>query len=119
LVHKGYREGRFLGDAVVTEETGLFKKITFIVHVRPEGKVGRVAVLTYREPRGMEVRKTRFLKQYEGKSTGDPIALNRDIVNITGATLSARAMSAGVKKILHFVMDVYRPAVDKKGTGKK
>lgn len=108
-VRRGWRNGKFLGDAVVTEETGLFKKITFIVHIRPDGKVGQAAVMTYREPRGMEVRRSRFLKQYKGKSPEDPIALNRDIVGITGATLSARALSAGVKKILHFIVDVYRP----------
>lgn len=113
LVHRGFRDGEFLGDAVVTEEIGLFKFITFLVHVDPEGKVGQAAVLTYREPRGMEVRRRRFLKQYEGKTVEDPISLNRDIVNIAGATLSARALSAGVKKVLHFIVEVYRPAVDR------
>jgi Na+-translocating ferredoxin:NAD+ oxidoreductase RnfG subunit len=108
-VHRGSKDGKFLGDAVVTEEIGLFKTITFMVHIQPNGKVGQAAVMTYREPRGMEVRRTRFLKQYEGKGEKDPIALNRDIVNITGATLSSRALSAGVKKVLHFIVGTYRP----------
>lgn len=104
-----FRGGRFLGDAVITEEIGLFKMITFMVSVDPEDRVKRAAVLTYREPRGMEVRRRRFLKQYEGKTVDDPIALNRDIIHITGATLSSRALSAGVKKILYFIVEVYRP----------
>lgn len=108
-VFRCFREGRFLGDAVITEEIGLFKMITFMVAVAPEGRVKRVVVLTYREPRGMEVRRRRFLKQYEGKTVGDPISLNRDIIHITGATLSCRALSAGVKKVLHFIVEVYHP----------
>jgi hypothetical protein len=56
--------------------------------------------LVYREARGSEVRTKRFNYQYQGKNLDDPIRINRDIINITGATMSVRSMSAGVKRVL-------------------
>ena len=59
-----------------------------------------VEVLVYRESRGGEVRRSRFLRQYGGKDADDAIRLNRDIINVAGATLSVRAMNRGVKAAL-------------------
>jgi len=64
-------------------------------------------VLVYRESRGSEVRKKRFNYQYEGKTIYDPIRINRDIINISGATMSVRSMSAGVKRVLVLVDELY------------
>lgn len=94
-----------LGVAVIAEQVGLYKPITFLVKVDPQGQADGVWIMVYRESRGGEVRRQRFLTQYKGKKTNDPIRINRDIIGITGATLSVRALNAGVKKILT-VIDV-------------
>lgn len=100
-VHLAYDEHRqLLGYTVVGEQIGKYRPITFIVGIDPEFKVRGVAVLVYRESRGGQVRRQRFLRQYRGKSTDDPIRLNRDIINITGATMSVRALNVGVRRIL-------------------
>ena len=70
-------------------------------------KIGGAAILVYRESRGGEVRRSRFLRQYRGKSSADPIRINRDIINITGATLSVRALNTGIKKQLVLVEAFY------------
>ena len=57
--------------------------------------------------RKSEVRRSRFLRQYRGKSSADPIRINRDIINITGATLSVRALNTGIKKQLVLVEAFY------------
>lgn len=101
--------GALLGYAVIDEETGKFRPITFLVAVSPRFHVMDVAVLVYRESRGAEVRHPRFLSQYRGKTARDPIGLNRDIVNITGATLSARALNLGVRRVLLLVEFLYGP----------
>ena len=49
----------------------------------------------------------RFLKQFRGKSTNDPIRMNRDITVLSGATMSSRALTAGVKKALILVQRRY------------
>ncbi|MBI2506398.1 MAG: FMN-binding protein [Candidatus Latescibacteria bacterium] len=98
-----------LGYAVVSEEIGKFRPITFMVGVAPDLSVRGVAVLVFRESRGSEVRRSRFLSQYRGKSPRDPVRLNRDIVNISGATLSVRALNFGVKKVLILLQAMYGP----------
>lgn len=99
----------FRGYAVVTEEIGKYKPITFMVGITPEMKVKDVAVLVYREGRGGDVKRRRFLSQYRGKGLRDPIDLNRDIINISGATMSVRSLNAGVKKVLAEVAAAYAP----------
>jgi len=57
-------------------------------------------ILVYRESHGSEVHRKAFVKQYLGKTVKDPVMVGRDIKHITGATLSSRAVSKGVKKAL-------------------
>ena len=99
--HRGRRGGRDLGVAMVTEEIGRFKPITFMVKVSARGRVESVQVMVYRESRGDGVRRKRFVKQFRGKEVDDPIRLNRDLVVLSGATMSSRALAAGVKRVLH------------------
>jgi hypothetical protein len=90
--------GTVLGDAVIVEEIGKHRPITFVVGVRPDGTVADVAVMSYREAYGGEVRTTRFLGQYRGKRPSDPLRTYDDIRNIAGATLSVDAASRAVHK---------------------
>lgn len=101
--------GALRGYAVQSEEIGKYRPITFMVGVTPTLTVRDVAVLVYRESRGGDVRRTRFLRQYRGKSSRDPIDVNRDIINISGATISVRSMNAGVKRVLAEVAALYAP----------
>ncbi|MBK9471084.1 MAG: FMN-binding protein [bacterium] len=98
--HRASRGGRNLGWALVLEEKGRFKPITFLVHMGPDRRVAAVLVMVYRESRGDAVRRARFLDQFDGKDADDPLRLNRDVVGISGATLSSRALAAGVRKAL-------------------
>ena len=101
--------GALRGYAVQSEEIGKYRPITFMVGVTPALTVRDVAVLVYRESRGGDVRRERFLRQYRGKSARDPIDVNRDMINISGATISVRSMNAGVKRILAEVAALYGP----------
>lgn len=92
--------GVLLGYAVIGEEVGKYRPITFMVGINPEFKVQNVEVLVYRESRGGEVRRSRFLRQYRGKSSESAIRSNRDILNIAGATMSVNALNHGVKRTL-------------------
>lgn len=91
------------GIAVITNEIGKFELITFIVKMTPNRAVEKVAVLVYRESRGGEIVRKRFLHQYRGKSKNSDLKINRDIINITGATMSVRAMNRGIRKVLKIV----------------
>ena len=94
------RAGDLLGYAVIVEEIGKHRPITFVVGVGRDGAVADVAVMAYREAYGGEVRERRFLAQYHGKGLGHPMLPFRDIRNLSGATLSAEAIGRGVRKAL-------------------
>jgi len=100
-----------LGYAIIGEEIGKYRTITFLVAVDLQLQISSVAILVYRESRGGEVRRQRFLRQYRGKDGADPIRINRDIINITGATLSVRALNAGVRKSLLLLEEEFDPLV--------
>ncbi len=97
-----------LGYAVIVDEIGKHDPFTLIVSVRPDFKVRDVALMVYRETRGGEIAQKRFLAQYKGKRSSDPIQLDRDIVGITGATLSVHGADRAVHKALAVLELVYR-----------
>lgn len=99
------------GYAVVQNTIGKHKPMTYLVGVDSEGSVSDVELLVFRESRGSDVGKKRFNSQYEGKTVLDPIRIKSDITNITGATMSVRSMSAGVKRVLVLIDEFYlKPA---------
>src|SRR3989339_901685 len=103
----GRKNGSIQGYAIITEEIGKFHPFTFVVGVGTDGKISNVAVLVYRESRGGEIAKKRFLYQFMEKSINNPIRINKDIINITGATMSVQCMCAGVRKVLAVVDEYY------------
>lgn len=92
-----------VGYAVVVNEIGKHRPITFVVGVEPDGSVRGVEIMVYRESVGSDVRAGRFLKQYRGKTLEAPLRTGRDITGISGATLSVRAVNRGTKKALALV----------------
>ncbi len=108
VVHRALNvEGELLGYSLVTEERGKYRPVTMMVSIDPLGAVRRVSILVYRESRGGEVSRDRFLRQYRGRQSADPVRINRDIVNISGATISVIAVNHGVKKTLALIEQVY------------
>lgn len=101
--YEGQLAGKPVGHAIVLDELGKHYPITFVVGLMPDGAVREVAVMTYREKRGDAVKRRRFLNQFRDKTDADPIMINRDIVHLTGATVSSWSLAAGVKKaaVLH------------------
>jgi H+/Na+-translocating ferredoxin:NAD+ oxidoreductase subunit G len=103
-----------LGYAVIVEEIGKHRPITFIVGIGADRKIKDAALMIYREAYGGEVRDRRFLQQFKGKQLKDPLLPFRDIQNISGATMSVEAIGRGSKKALALVEAVYLDAVDPK-----
>jgi len=95
------------GYALIQNTIGKHKPMTYMVGVDAQGRVSNVELLVFREARGSEVRTKRFNVQYEGKTVADPVRLNKDIINISGATMSVRSFSAGVKRVLVLVDEFY------------
>ncbi len=106
-IYIGETKGKVDGYAIVQNTIGKHRPITYMVGVDAEGEVTNFEVLVYREARGNEIATKRFNYQYQGKDVRDPIRINRDIINISGATMSVRSASAGVKRVLVLVNEFY------------
>ena len=106
-VHIGETGTTVDGYAILQNTIGKHKPMTYMVGVDRKGHVLNVELLVFREARGSEVRTKRFNVQYEGKTVLDPVRINRDIINISGATMSVRSMTAGVKRVLVLIDEFY------------
>lgn len=110
-VYIGETSNKIDGYAMVHNTIGKHKHMTYMVGVDNRGACTDVELLVYRETKGSEVGRKRFNAQYEGKMVSDPIRINKDIINISGATMSVRSISAGVKRVLVLVDEFYlKPA---------
>lgn len=95
------RDGaRDLGWFAVDQVVGKSELITYAVAFGADGTVRSVEILDYREAHGGEIRLAGWRKQFVGKNANDPVELNRDIRNISGATLSCRHVTEGVQRLL-------------------
>jgi Na+-translocating ferredoxin:NAD+ oxidoreductase RnfG subunit len=90
------RLGWFMIDRVL----GKHEMITYAVALTPDGAVKRVEILEYRETYGGEIRNERWRQQFVGKRFGSQVKLGADIRNISGATLSSRHVTDGVRRLL-------------------
>ncbi len=95
------------GYAVLHNTIGKYKHMTYMVGIDATGSCTDVELLVFRDAKGSEVGRKRFNSQYDGKTVTDPIRINKDIINISGATMSVRSMSAGVKRALVLVDEFY------------
>lgn len=78
--------------AWILDEIGKEKPITTGIVINNQ-KIERVRVLIFRESRGWEVRHTFFTKQFNQASLETDMSINNNIDNISGATLSVRAVT--------------------------
>jgi electron transport complex protein RnfG len=102
--------GHVDGYAFIDEEKGEHLPITFAVKLSPDGKVLRQEIVVYREARGDEVRDDHFRAQFIGKSARDAIDTDQDIVVVSGATISSRAMAIGVKRAVVLFDELVKPS---------
>jgi hypothetical protein len=72
---------------------------TFIVVLDTSGSIHGVEMLAFYEPEDYQPPK-RWLKTFESKTINDDLWLKRGVYNISGATLSAQAITESIRKIL-------------------
>ncbi len=101
------------GYALVTNTIGKYKHMTYMIGTDDTGEITNVELLVFRDAKGSEVGRKRFNAQYEGKTVLDPLRINKDIINISGATMSVRSMSAGVKRGLVLIDEFYLKPIGK------
>ena len=88
------------GYAIIDDVLGQHEQITFAVKLSPEGVVERHEVMVYREKYGEEITDARFRRQFQGKTVKDQVRAGVDIDVVTGASISSRSMTVGVRRAL-------------------
>jgi Na+-translocating ferredoxin:NAD+ oxidoreductase RnfG subunit len=99
-VWKAVKGGEHLGWFVVDNVIGKHEFITYGAALSASGTVLGLEILTYRETHGEEVSDKQWRAKFRGKTLSSPFKLDEDIPNISGATLSCRSLTDGVKRLL-------------------
>ncbi|MCZ6465169.1 MAG: FMN-binding protein [Proteobacteria bacterium] len=100
-IHSGWRGEELLGYAYIDVHTVRTQAEAFMVVLTPDGAVRSLRVLAFYEP--LDYLPTeRWVRQFEGKSAADSLRLGGDVHGIVGATLSARAVTESVRRVLAF-----------------
>ena len=88
--------GWFIADQVV----GKHEFIPIALGLDASGAVKDIEILEYREAYGDQVREPKWRAQFTGKRNGAKLALTEDVQNISGATLSSKHITDGVRRLL-------------------
>ena len=95
-----YEGARLLGVLFLDHVLGKHEIIDYAIAISPKGEVMRVEILEYRESYGYEIRSPKWRKQFVGAKPGESLRLNKEIYNISGATMSCRHVTDGIKRVL-------------------
>lgn len=94
-------ENTFLGYGYIGSGRSKAATFDYLVLFDSELVITKSKVLVYREEYGGEISSKRWLKQFDGKSTkSDELRYNEDIIPISGATISVRAMTQSMNDLL-------------------
>lgn len=104
--------GRRLGYGILDNVKGKSQPITYLTVIDTLGDIIDVNILAYRESHGGEVQNESFRRQFRGLNAKSKFEIGRTIKSISGATISSRSVTAGVKNIIR-IFEIIRPSLNK------
>lgn len=84
---------------IVDQVIGKHENIDLAVAMTADGKVKGLEVLVYRETYGHQVMHPKWRAQFYGRDNSEHLLLDKQIRNISGATLSCRHVTDGVNRL--------------------
>lgn len=96
----------YQGYAVLARARSKFEDFEYVVFYDQNKTIKAVRVILYREDYGGEIGSKRWLQQFVGKTAQSPIKIDDDIQGISGATISYRAITFGVKDITNLISNL-------------
>ncbi|WP_337287349.1 FMN-binding protein [Candidatus Methylomirabilis sp.] len=100
-IYIGKRGQKLLGYAMIDAHTVRTLPEAVMVALTPDGRVSSTLVLAFYEPLDY-LPNERWLKQFDQARLAPDLRVGGRIAGITGATLTARAMTTSVRKVLAF-----------------
>ena len=108
ITYIGIKSGKVTGYAIITEEVGKFHPYTFIVSVSPKGKIREISPYSFTvKAEALRLHIRDFFTNLRANLFKSPLRINKDIINITGATMSVVTMCTGTKKVLAVIDQFY------------
>lgn len=98
-VYSGSKNGVVTGYALIDIHNVRTLPEAFLVVLSPQGEVQRVRVLAFHEPPEY-LPPARWLAQFEHTKPSAALRVGRDIDGIAGSTLSAQAVTGGVRRAI-------------------
>lgn len=98
-LHQGFRGSALLGYALIDIHTVRTLPEAFMVVLTPEGRVASLRMLAFYEPSEYKP-PDRFLAQFDARTLEPELRLGGAIHGIAGSSLSARAVTTGVRRSL-------------------
>ncbi len=95
----GSRDGVPLGVAYFDAHRVRTLNEVVMMVVSPQGRISRVDILEFQEPPEYRA-SSRWLEQLSGRALDDGLSLKGSVVNLTGATLTSRAMVRASRRVL-------------------
>jgi len=89
-----------LGYAYLSKAPSKTAEFDYLVLLDKDLIVLKSKVLIYREDYGGEIGSSRWLRQFIGKSDSDTLILDKNIIAISGATISVRSMTNAMNDLL-------------------
>jgi Na+-translocating ferredoxin:NAD+ oxidoreductase RnfG subunit len=99
-VWQALARGKPMGWFFIDQVIGKKELITYALGINLDGSVQQVQIIEYLEVYGSQVRYPNWRDQFVGKTVKSPLRLDEDIANISGATLSSRHITDGIKRLL-------------------
>jgi hypothetical protein len=93
------RDGAVVGRAYVDTHVIRTKRESLLISLTPDGRVRRIDVTAFLEPREYQASEP-WMRQYHDRLLDDELGLQRAIRPIAGATLTAIATNAAVRRVL-------------------
>lgn len=85
---------------IVDEVVGKHEMVKYALAINADGTIRGIEIMEYVESYGHEVGEASWRSQFVGKTAEATLKLNKDIRNISGATLSCKHLTDGVKRLM-------------------
>jgi hypothetical protein len=88
------------GWFIIDEVLGKHEMVKYALAILPNGSIKGIEIMEYVESYGYEVADAAWRVQFVGKTSAAPLKLKHDIQNLSGATLSCKHLTDGVKRLM-------------------
>ncbi|MDY7396586.1 FMN-binding protein [Aureibaculum sp. 2210JD6-5] len=102
-LYKIIKSDTVIGYAFIDKAPSKTDQFDYLVLFDKELILKKSKVLIYREEYGGEISSKRWLKQFEGKNSSEQLKYEKDIIAISGATISAKSMTVAINNLLKTV----------------